>query len=57
MANEVQQSGSGRAKATGFDELRKEIAQSNEQAQKKGRKIRAERDRARILARREGSSL
>jgi hypothetical protein len=57
MANEVQQPGPGRVKATGFDELRKEIAQSNEQAQKKGRKIRAERDRARILARREGSAL
>jgi hypothetical protein len=57
MANQVQQPGPGRATATGFDELRKEIAQSNEEAQKKGRKIRAARDRARILARREGSAL
>jgi hypothetical protein len=58
MANQEQQPGPGRpAAATGFDDLRKEIAQSNEQAQKKGRKIRDDRDRARILARRRGSSL
>jgi hypothetical protein len=57
MANQVQQPGPRRATATGFDELRKEIAQCNEEAQKKGRKIRAARDRARILARREGSAL
>jgi hypothetical protein len=57
MANQEQQPGPRRPAATGFDDLRKEIAQSNEQAQKKGRKIRDDRDRARILARRRGSSL
>ena len=57
MANQVHQAGPGRATATGFDDLRKQVALSNEQAQKKARKIRDARDRARILARREGSAL
>ena len=58
MANQAQQPGPGRATAsTGFDDLRKEIAQLNEQAQKKARKIRDVRDQARILARRRGSAL
>jgi hypothetical protein len=57
MANQAQKPGPERARATGFDELRKEVAHCNEQAQKKHRKIRDARDRARILARREGSAL
>lgn len=57
MANQAQQPGPARAKATGFDDLRKQVALSNEQAHKKARKIRDARDRARILARREGSAL
>ena len=58
MANQAQQPGPARSAAsTGFDDLRKEIAHSNELAQKKARKIRDERDRARILERRRGSSL
>jgi hypothetical protein len=42
---------------TGFDDLRKQVAQCNEQAQKKARKIRDQSDRARMLARRQGSAL
>jgi hypothetical protein len=57
MANQAQPSVPGRATASGFDDLRKQIALSNEQAQKKARKIRDARDQARIVARREGSSL
>lgn len=57
MANQVQQPGPARARSTGFDDLRKEIAHSNELAQKKARKIRDLSDRARILARRQGSAL
>ena len=58
MADQVQQPGPGRPTAsTGFDDLRKEVAQCNEQAQKKARKIRDVRDRARILARQKGSAL
>jgi hypothetical protein len=53
----VQQPGPGRPTSTGFDDLRKEVAKCNELAQKKARKIRDERDRARILARRQGSAL
>jgi hypothetical protein len=57
MANQVQQPSPARARSTGFDDLRKEIAHSNELAQKKARKIRDLSDRARILARRQGSAL
>jgi hypothetical protein len=57
MANQVQQPGPGRPTSTGFDDLRKEVAKCNEVAQKKARKIRDDRDRARILARRQGSAL
>jgi hypothetical protein len=57
MANQVPQPGPARATASGFDDLRKEIALSNEQAQKKARKIRDARDQARIRARRQGSAL
>ena len=57
MANQVPQPGPARATSSGFDDLRKEIALSNEQAQKKARKIRDARDQARIRARRQGSAL
>jgi len=58
MANPVQPSGPGRAPAsTGFDDLRKEVAALNAEAQKKARKARDVRDQARILARRERTSL
>jgi hypothetical protein len=57
MANQVPAPGPARAKMTGFDDLRKQVAQSNEQAQKKARKIRDQSDRARMLARRQGSAL
>jgi hypothetical protein len=57
MANQAQPPVPGRATASGFDDLRKQVALSNEQAQKKARKIRDARDQARILARRQGSSL
>ena len=57
MANQSQPAVPGRATASGFDDLRKQIALSNEQAQKKARKIRDARDQARIVARREGSAL
>jgi hypothetical protein len=58
MANQEQQAGPGRSTAAaGFDGLRKEVAQRNEEAQKKARKIRDARDRARVLARRQRTSL
>jgi hypothetical protein len=57
MANQVQPPAPGRATASGFDDLRKQIAVSNEAAQKKARKLRDARDQARILARRQGSAL
>jgi uncharacterized protein YpuA (DUF1002 family) len=53
MAKEIQQPGPGRSTAAAaFDEVRKEIAQRNEQACQKARKLRAEREREQILARR-----
>ncbi len=57
MANQAQLPVPGRATASGFDDLRKQVALSNEQAQKKARKLRDARDQARIVARRQGSSL
>jgi hypothetical protein len=57
MANQVQPPAAGRATSSGFDDLRKQVALSNEQAQKKARKLRDARDQARILARRQGSAL
>jgi hypothetical protein len=58
MANQTQQPVSARATAaTDFDGVRREIAQRNEEAQKKARKLRDERDQARIRARRQGTSL
>jgi hypothetical protein len=58
MANQPQQPGPPRApSSTGFDDLRKEVARCNAEAQKKARKLRDERDRARILARRQRTAL
>lgn len=58
MANPVQPPGPARAaKSTGFDDLRKEVARQNDEAQKKARKLRDVRDRARIRARRERTAL
>ncbi|HET9104906.1 MAG TPA: hypothetical protein VFN55_16260 [Solirubrobacteraceae bacterium] len=37
--------------AASFDQRRREIAQRNEQASQKARKLRAERERAQVLAR------
>jgi hypothetical protein len=53
MAKQIQQPGPGRSTAdAAFDEVRKEIAQRNAQAQQKALKLRAQREREQILARR-----
>ena len=53
MPKQTQEPGPGRSTAgTAFDDLRKEIAQRNEQAHQKARKLRNERDREQILRRR-----
>jgi hypothetical protein len=57
MANQTQQPAARSTAATDFEGVRREIAQRNEEAQKKARKLRDERDQARIRARREGTSL
>jgi uncharacterized protein YpuA (DUF1002 family) len=54
MPKQIQEAGPGRSRAAAaFDELRKEIAQRNEQAHQKARKLRTEREREQILARRQ----
>ena len=54
MPKQIQEPGPGRSTAdAAFDELRKEIAQRNEQAHQKARKLRAEREREQALARRQ----
>lgn len=54
MPKQIQQPGPGRSTAAAaFDEVRKEIAQRNEQAHRKARKIRDERERAQAIARRQ----
>jgi hypothetical protein len=54
MAKQIQQPGPGRSTAAAaFDELRKQIAQRNEQAHQKARKLRTARERAQIIARRQ----
>jgi hypothetical protein len=54
MPKQIQEPGPGRSTAAAaFDEVRKEIAQRNEQAYQKGRKVRAERERQQLLARRQ----
>jgi hypothetical protein len=57
MPKQIQQPGPGRSTAAAaFDELRKEIAQRNEQAHQKARKLRAERERQLVLERRRQDS-
>ncbi len=54
MPKQIQEPGPGRSTAAAaFDELRKEIAQRNEHAHQKARKLRAGRDREQLLARRQ----
>jgi hypothetical protein len=54
MPKQTQEPGPGRStSAAAFDDLRKEIAQRNEQASQKARKLRAARDREQVLARRQ----
>lgn len=53
MPKQIQEPGPGRSTAAAaFGELRKEIAQRNEQAHQKARELRAERVRDQVLARR-----
>jgi hypothetical protein len=54
MAKQIQEPGPGRSTATAaFDELRKEIARRNDHAHQKARKLRTEREREQVLARRQ----
>jgi hypothetical protein len=54
MPKQIQEPGPGRSTAAGaFDELRKEIARRNERAHQTARKLRIEREREQILARRQ----
>ena len=58
MAKQNHEPGPGKSTAAAaFDELRKEIAQRNEAASHKARKLRAVRDRERVLARRQWERL
>lgn len=53
MPKQIQEPGPGRSTAeAAFDELRKEIAQRNEQAHQRARKLRVEREREQALTRR-----
>jgi hypothetical protein len=53
MPKQIQEPGPGRSTAAAaFDEVRKQIAQRNEQAHQKARKLRAEREREQVQARR-----
>jgi hypothetical protein len=53
MPKQTQEPGPGRSTAAvAFDDLRKEIAQRNDEASQKARKLRAARDREQVLARR-----
>jgi hypothetical protein len=54
MPKQIQEPGPGRSTAAAaFDELRTEIAQRNEQAHQKARKLRTEHERKQLLARRQ----
>jgi hypothetical protein len=54
MPKEIQEPGPGRSTSeAAFNDVRKQIAQRNEQAHQKARKLRAVRDRQQILARRQ----
>jgi hypothetical protein len=58
MPKQNQVPGPGRSTAAvAFDDLRKEVAQRNEQATQRARKLRAARDREQILARRQWDTL
>jgi hypothetical protein len=53
MPKQTQVPGPGRSTAAvAFDDLRKEIAQRNDEASQKARELRAARDREQVLARR-----
>jgi hypothetical protein len=58
MPKQTQEPGPGKSTAdAAFDELRKEIANRNEVAHQKARKLRDARDRKQILERRERERL
>jgi hypothetical protein len=58
MPKQTQEPGPGRStSAAAFDDLRKEIAQRNEQAHQKARKLRDKRDREQVLRRRRRDAL
>ncbi len=58
MTKENQEPGPGRStSAAAFDDLRKQIAQRNEQATEKARKLRAARDRKQMIERRRWETL
>ena len=53
MTKQTQQPGPGRSTSdAAFAELKKQIAQRNEQAQKEGRKLRTAREQEKVLTRR-----
>jgi len=54
MTNQTHQPGPGRSTSdAAFAELKKQIAQRNEQAQKEGRKLRAAREQEQVRRRRQ----
>ncbi len=54
MPKQIQEPGPGRSTAAAaFDEVRKEIAQRNEAAHQRARKLRTEREREQVRARRQ----
>jgi hypothetical protein len=54
MANQAQEPGPGRSTSeAAFNQIRKDVAQRNEQAHKDARKLRHERDRQQLLLRRQ----
>jgi hypothetical protein len=53
MTKQIQQPGPGRSTSdAAFAELKKQVAQRNEQAQKEGRKLRTAREQEKVLTRR-----
>jgi len=57
MTNQAHEPGPGRSTSeAAFNELRKEIAQRNEQAHQAARKLRAARDREKTLRRRQNDA-
>jgi hypothetical protein len=58
MPKQTSEPGPGRSTAAAaFDNVRKEIAQRNEQAHQKARKLRTAREREQVLARRQRDRL